>query len=235
MANIEEIMKRVRKPPTLQNWVRLNHRRRDDTTQSIARFVLARPRHALAKIYTLIADYVTFGISKETVAKGLEEIKNPLVRRLGREIIHVVLPWLDRKEIKGIQVFHTLSIPFPIGRGIIVPVKPTFVFQQGKTLNPVFVIGWASMPFTPYQKQLFATIIHRAILTLEGFEGSDAYIVCAPRIRGSKSERHVRSWKVSEVILLDDEDLRAQFDRFGNALDDVVPIILDELSKRGEI
>ncbi len=107
MASVEEIVSRVRKPPSLQNWVRLNHRRRDDTTRSIARFVLARPRHALASIYKLIADYITFGISKETVSKGLDEISNPLVRRLGREILGVVLPWLDKSEIKGIQVFHT--------------------------------------------------------------------------------------------------------------------------------
>lgn len=234
MASVEEIISRVRKPPSLQNWVRLNHRRRDDTTMSIARFVLARPRHALTAIYVLIADYITFGISKETVAKGLEGITNPLVRRLGREILGTVLPWLDKSEIKGIQVFHKLNIPFPIGRGIIVPVKPTFVFQQDRTLNPVFVIGWASMPFSAFQKQLLATIIHNAVMTLEGFQGGDAHIVCAPRIKGSRSERFVRSWKISEITLLSDAELREQFDRFGNALDDVVPIILEELAKRGE-
>jgi len=114
-------------------------------------------------------------------------------------------------------------------------VKPTFVFQHDRNLHPVFVIGWASMPFTRFQQQLFATIIYRALLTLEGFEGSDAHIVCTPRFKGSRSERNVRSWKVSHVPLLTDEELRAQFDRFGNALDDVVPIILEELAKRGEI
>ncbi len=97
-----------------------------------------------------------------------------------------------------------------------------------------FVIEWASIPFNSFQKQLFATIIHKAILTQEGFEGGDAYVVCAPRIKGSRSERYVRSWKVSEITLLSDAELREQFDRFGNALDDVVPIILEELAKRGE-
>jgi hypothetical protein len=235
MADIEQLIAKVRKPPSLQNWVRLNHRRRDETTRRIARFVLAKPRHALANIYTLIADYVTFGVGKEAVVKGLARITNPLVRRLGREIVSALLPWLDKEDIKGIEVFHRLNVPFPIGRGILVPVKPTFVFQHGRSLTPVFVIGWASMPFSDYQKQLFATIIHRAILTLEGFEGSDAHIVCVPRIKGSRSERYVRPWKVSDVALLSDEDLRAQFDRFGNALDDAVPIVLEELARRGDI
>jgi hypothetical protein len=171
----------------------------------------------------------------QDVAKGLGRITNPLIQKLGREIISVLLPWLDKNEIKGIAVFHNLSVPYPIGRGILVPVKPTFVFQQGRSLTPVFVIGWASMPFSDYQKQLLGTIIHRALLTLEGFEGSDAHIVCVPRIKGSRAERTIRSWKVSEVPLLTDDELRAQFDRFGNALDDAVPIVLEELSRRGEL
>lgn len=234
MPSVEEQVSKVRKPPSLQNWVRLNERRRDDTSRNIARFVLSKPRHALVKIYGLVADYVTFGISKDTVAKAIDRIANPLVRRLGREIVSALLPWLDTQKIKGIEVFHNLNIPFPIGRGIIVPVKPTFVFQDGDKLTPVFVIGWASMPFSGFQKQLFATVIHNAILTLEGFEGSDAHVICVPRIKGSGSERIVRAWKVSEIPLLTDDELRAQFDRFGNALDDAVPIILAELARRGE-
>jgi hypothetical protein len=235
MVNIEELISKVRKPPSLHNWVRLNHRRRDETSRNIAKFVLGKPRHALAKIYTLVADYITYGLSKEAVAKGLQGIKNPLVRKLGHEILGALLPWLDKREIRGIEVFHNLQVPFPIGRGILVPVKPTFVFQRDRSLTPVFIIGWASMPFSDFQKSLLATIIHQAILTLEGFEGSDAYIVCVPRIKGSRTERHIRFWKVSEVPLLSEEELKAQFDRFGNALDDAVPLVLEELSRRGEL
>ena len=233
--DVEQLIAKVRKPPTLQNWARLNHRRRDETTRSIAKFVLGKPRHALAKVYSIIADYITFGISKSDVDRGLQKIANPLVRRLGREIIQVILPWLDKVELKGIEVFHNLFVPYPIGRGILVPVKPTFVFQHERKLIPVFVIGWASMPFDDFQKQLLGTIIRHAILTLEGFEGSDAHIVCVPRIKGSRSERYIRHWKVSDLSPLSDEELREQFDRFGNALDDAVPIVLEELARRGEL
>lgn len=233
--NVEDLITKVRKPPSLQNWVRLNHRRRDDTVRSITAFVLGRPRHALVKIYGLVADYVTFGVSKSDILKGLQNVTNPLVRKLGREILGVLLPWLDNAEIKGIQVFHEFSVPFPIGRGILVPVKPTFVFQFEGKLVPVFVIGWASMPFTEFQKRLLGTIIRQAILTLEGFEDSDAHIVCVPRLKGSHSERWVRPWKVSDLPPLSEEELREQFDRFGNALDDAVPVILEELARRGEL
>lgn len=235
MIDLETVLSKVRKPPSLQNWVRLNDRRRDETARRIATFILGKPRHALFQIYGVVANYVTFGLSKQTAAKALLGIKNPLVQRLGREILSALLPWLDGAAIRGVQVFHDLAVPFPIGRGVSVPVKPTFVFLDEGKLTPVFVIGWTSVPFTEFQKSLLGTVIQEALLTLEGFEASDALIVCVPRIRGSKSERYVRHWRVSEVPLLTPEQLRAQFDRFGNALDDAVPMVLEELARRGEL
>lgn len=234
MTSAAEKIAQVRRPPSLPNWVRLNHRRRDETARNITRFVLGKPRHALAQIYTIAADYVTFRLPLAGVQLALSKIKNPLVAKLGKEILSVLVPWLDEQQINGISVFHQANYPYPIGRGIIVPVKPTFVFLEDEKLMPVFVIDSASMPFSDFQKQLLATIIHRAILTQEGYEGSDAHVVCVPRIKGSSSERWVRPWKVSQMPLLTDEQLLAQFDCFGNALDDAVPVILEELAKRGE-
>ena len=234
MASASEKIAQVRKPPSLPNWVRLNHRRRDETARRITRFVLSKPRHALSQVYSIAADYVTLRISMPDVLTALTKIRNPLVARLGKEILSVLLPWLDKQKIEGLQVFHNANYSYPIGRGIVVPVKPTFVFLDDGRLTPVFVIGWSSMPFSDYQKKLLATIIHRAVLTQEGYEDSDAYVICVPRIQGSRSERWVRPWRVSQVPLLTDEQLAAQFDCFGNALDDAVPVILEELARRGD-
>lgn len=77
-------------------------------------------------------------------------------------------------------------------------------------------------------------MIQRAILTQEGFEGSDALIVFVPRHKFSKTQRDVRELWVSKVNLLSEDELRKQFDCYGNALDDAVPIIFSELAARGE-
>lgn len=236
MRSIEQRIDQIRRPPSLPNWVRLNDRRRDETAKRITRFVLGKPRHALTKIYGIIADYVTFGISRQTADRALDEgIANDRVRALGSEILEALLPWIDAHGIKGIQVFHEMAARFPIGRGIVVPVKPTFVFLDNGSLTPVFVIGWTSFPFSDFQRQLLATLIHRAILTQEGFESSDALVICVPRVTSGLPERRVRAWRVSERTLLTDDELQAQFDQFGNALDDSVPLILEELARRGEL
>ncbi len=232
--SVEQKIAQIKRPPSLPNWVRLNDPRRDETTRKIARFVLGKPRHALAKIYQLVADKVTFGLPDATVFHALRMIGNERVEALGEEILEALLPWLDEHDFKGIQVFHDMVAPFPIGRGIVVPIKPTFVTLQHGKLTPVFVIGWTKMPFSDFHKRLFASLVHRAILTQEDFVGSDALVICVPRIQPGHPQRRVRHWWVNDRAMLSDQELATQFDRFGNALDDAVPIILAELSRRGE-
>ena len=77
-------------------------------------------------------------------------------------------------------------------------------------------------------------MIQRVILTQEDFEGSDALVLFTPRIKFSKSAREVREMWVNKAWLLSEDELRAQFDCYGNALDDAVPIVLREMAARGE-
>lgn len=234
MKSAEQKIAEIRKPPSLANWVRLNERRRDDTARKIFRFVVSKPKHALSQVYSLIADYITFKLTLEDVQKGIDRIGNPLVRKLGREIVTVLLPWLDEQGFEGIEVYHNFNAPFPIGRNIVVPVRPTFICLDNGILTPVFVIGWSSFPFEDFHKRLFCAIVRRAILSLEGFEQSDALVLFVPRHKGSKSERYVRPIWVSTIADMTEYDLRDQFERFGDGLDDAIPMILDELARRGE-
>lgn len=230
----QQRVEEMRRPPSLPNWVRLNHQRRDETARRITKFVLAKPRHALGQIYRLIADYATLGITAATVRGGIDLLMDPLVRKLGHEIATALIPWLDKHDIKGIQAFDGMVERFPIGRKIVIPVRPTFVCVRDGKLVPVFIVGWSSVPLTDFQQRLLATMIHRSILTQEDFEGSDALILFVPRHKFSKSSREVRERWVSKSWLLSDEELRRQFDCYGNALDDAVPVIMRELAARGE-
>jgi hypothetical protein len=230
----EQRVEEMRRPPSLANWVRLNDRRQDETARRITRFVLAKPRYALAQVYRIISDYVTLGVSAATSRKSLDLILNPLVRKLGHEIATALIPWLDKHDIKGIRAFDGMVERFPIGRKIMVPVRPTFVYLREGKLVPVFVVGWSSNPLSGYQKRLLATMVQRTLLTQEDFYGSDALILFTPRQKYSKTAREVREMWVNKTWVLSDEELRAQFDCYGNALDEAIPVILRELAARGE-
>ncbi len=234
MKSPEQRVAEIRRPPTLANWVRLNAQSRDDTKLAIVKFAITKPTIDLSPIGKIIGDFVTMATTVLNVRKAINRLADARVAKLGREIIEVLLPWLGQENISGIRAFDSWSVPYPIGRGIIIPVKPTFTFNRSGKLTPVFLICWATMPFTGFQLQLLSTIIRRAILSQEGFEGSDALVLFVPRHKFSKSERWVRPMWVSKMGALTDRELLEQFDRFGNALDDAVPIILNELARRGE-
>lgn len=224
----------MRRPPSLANWVRLNNRRRDETALRISRFVLSKPRHALAQVYRFLADYVTLGISAATVRSSIDNLTNPLVRRLGHEIATALLPWFAKHGIEGVQAFDGMVERYPIGRNISIPVRPTFVYLKDGMLTPVFIVGWSSNPLTGYQKRLMATMIQQAILTQEDFEGSDALVLFTPRQKYSETARDVGEMWVSNCWLLTDEQLRKQFDCYGNALDDAIQIVAKVLNPDGK-
>ena len=231
----QERIDEMRRPPSLANWVRLNARRQDDTTTRIARFVLTKPRHALGQVYRLLGDYVTLGVPATNIRAGIDLITDPLVQRLGQEIATALIPWFDKHGIKGLPAFEGTFERYPIGRNVSIPVRPTFVYMCDGKPTPVFIIGWtAPNALTSYQKQLLATMIHKTLLTQEDFLGSDSLVLFTPRHKYSKTARDVREMWVSKTYLLSDEQLRAQFRCYGDALDDALVVVLKILEGKGE-
>ncbi|MEE4350914.1 MAG: hypothetical protein V2J26_11860 [Pacificimonas sp.] len=233
--DVDKRFKKVRTPPSLPNWVLLNHSRRYDTSRSIARFVLGSPKFNLFPILAFIIDFVTLQVPKADVMSAVRSLKNSKVRTLGEEVLEAVLPWLEAENIRGLRVFQNFKVMYPIGRGVFVPVVPTFTFNDAGKLTFVFVIPWAEVRFNRYQKRLLLTLIHEAILTQEDFLDADALVLFTPRHKLDKKTRFVKRLRMGDVQFLTREQLVEQFDRFGNALDDAVPIVLQELARRGEI
>lgn len=219
MKTSAQAIEKLRRPPTVPNWVRYMHTRTDDSADAMVKFVLTGPRHSLQQVYGLISDMACLQISLESALLGLNVIKSPLVRRLGREVLIAFNAHNRVRKYDGIKTLNGFEVRYPLGRGISVPVKPTFVIVEEGGLTPVFVIGWASLPFTDFQKCLLSTIIQNALLTLTDFAGRDAEIVCLPRAKYSKSERMPRAWKVSNYRPFTAVELAGHLDRYGNALD----------------
>lgn len=94
---------------------------------------------------------------------------------------------------------------------------------------PYFVICWAEIGLTHYQRRILTTVIGDAILTLEEFQESEAVIVCVPRHSFSRTERHVVEWNLSDYPPLDDGEKAELFERYGNALAEAERMILENL------
>jgi hypothetical protein len=225
MNKIEEVIRRLRRPPSVANWVRHNFKRSDRTRRGLLNFAKAPPLYSLSDIYGICGAIVTDQLSFHQAMRCLEGVKDKRAKEAGKEIVPLFHKFAQEAQLDGLAAFKGFSSPYPIGRAnnetLSIPVTPTFTILNEGKLVPVFVIGWASMPLNDYQKRLLSTIIHDAILTQQDFIGSDALIVCTPRNKRTKA-RDLMTWKATEYADLSQDELQEQFSRYRSALEEVI-------------
>lgn len=229
MTNPQKLIDKLRKPPAAHNWVKHILPRRDDTATKLAKFALYPPRTSLIATTAICTQVVVDGISLEQALKCVDGIKDPASRLRARWITKAFYAYAREKGLSGLQVFRDMVEFFPVSAGVRVPVKPTFVLNEGGKLVPYFLICWTKMDLSPHQKSLLSTLITEAILTLEEFEGSDAVVICTPVAPQCKKERTILTWRTSDYPPLDEDEMERVFDRYSNALDDAERIIIESL------
>jgi hypothetical protein len=230
MKTAAKAIEKLHRPPSAHNWAKNIRPRRDDTAFALHNFALYGPTISLQPIVQIIKQVAVDGLDLEQALKCLQKIKDPRVRVYGDQILRVLVPFALERGWRGIEVFADLVEYYPVAAGVRVPVRPTFVLNVDGKLVPYFVICWAKMDLTPYQKRILATLISEAILSLEEFEGCEAVIVCTPRHRFSRTERTVIEWSSSNHQILDDGEKQILFDRYAGALADAERMIIDSLS-----
>lgn len=230
MNDPTKVISKLKKPPAVINWVKNIRPRTDDTATSLANFALNPPHHSLQPVYNVIRQIVVDGISDEQAYKCLSKIKDEKVRAYGRQILSVLLPHIRENNWRGVEIYSGMTEYYPVGANVDVPVRPTFVINDGKKLIPYFIVGWASVGLTHYQKSILSSIISESIMTLEEFQGSECYIVCVPRYKFSKTERYVTQWEIGAHALLTKDERDSLFERYSNALGIAEKIIFERLS-----
>lgn len=229
MITPEKALKKLRKPPAVHNWVRNIHRRRDDTARSLFEMAINGPRHSLRSVNDIIRSVVVDGIEDEQAFKCAARIANSRVRGYAQEILTAILPYIRHQKLTGVEVFKDIVEYFRAAANVNVPIRPTFVINDGERVIPYFVICWARIGLTDYQKRLLSTLITESILSLEEFEGSDAVILCVPRHDFSKTERYVIEWRTSMHRLLTGNEKVELFERYNGALLDAEEMIINNL------
>lgn len=230
MDELTKIEAKLKRPPSAANWVRYNHITQKDTTRAIAQFALGFPRSALFKIYRILADMVVWHTPLDQALKAVALIENPQTAQLGSEIVNAFSAYNEQAKLDGLEIFADTEGLFRVSRDVTVPVRPTFVILKEGRPTPVFFIGWTSLPFSTHHKRLLTTIIEDAILSFGDFIGSEAEIICAPRI--GKRARKIISWSTSDFHRLYPEELTAQLDRFSTGLVEALPVVKAELQRR---
>ena len=229
MSSVSKIIDKLRKPPAVHNWVKNIRLRRDDTAFALHNFATNPPRTSLLSAVAICTQIVVDGISLEQAIACTSSIKDPGSRERAKWIARTFHPYAVAAGWRGIQVFRDMQEFYPVSAGVRVPVKPTFVINDNGRLVPYFLICWAKLDLTHYQRRILSTLITEAILSLEEFEGSEAHVVCTPLAPYSKLERTVKTWRVSEYEPLGDTEKQSLFDRYAGALDDAERMIIESI------
>ena len=227
--SLPKLLEKLRKPPAVHNWVKNIRLRRDETAFALHNFAVNPPRTSLLATVSICIQVVVDRISLEQAIKCAKAIKDPASSERAQWIVKAFHKKASDNGWEGIQVFRDMIEFYPVSAGVRVPVKPSFVINDNGRLVPYFLICWAKMDLSYYQRRVLSTLITEAILSLEEFEGSDAVIVCTPVAPYSKKERSVFSWKVSEVQPLDAEEKQALFDRYAGAMADAEKMLIESL------
>jgi hypothetical protein len=177
----------------------------------------------------IIRQVIVDRIDDDTALKCAAAIKNARTRAYAGQILKAFLPYARERGWQGIQIFKGLAEYYAVAANVDVPVRPTFVINADGKVIPYFVICWAEIGLSHYQRRILTTVIADAILTLEEFEGSEAVIVCVPRHAFSKTERHVLEWNLSDYPPLSVIEKAELFERYGNALAEAERMILENL------
>lgn len=183
MSESDDLIRKLRRPPSVANWVRYNYKRVNDTARALLAFVLGRPRSSLQAVYRIIGDAVHFGRTYEESMRSVAAISSPRTRAMAYEIVPAFFRYNGREKLDGLNVFPGLKENYPVGRNVSIPVEPTFTILKDGQLKPVFVVGWVAVALDDYQKRIMSTIVTESILRLSDFQGSEAIFIFFPASR----------------------------------------------------
>lgn len=199
------------------------------------RLALRPPRNSLRPINRICAQLAVREIDLAEALKKCENYDGYLKMASG-EVIPPFANYLETSQIETTVEFVNERYPFPIGElpngeTNFLRIEPTYFALEGEQVIPTFLLGWAKIPFSTYQKQLISSIIYRAVLTRQDFIGSDGHVLTFQRDKWSNS-RVKGGWRISQYATLSDDELQSQFDRYNRAVREVVDMLdaKDELS-----
>jgi len=218
--------RRLLKLPTVENFARNNRPRTDETILALTNLDKNPPPFSLAPVKKLCAEIALSTIEESELQDRIRKIRHPGAHQAATEIIPEFLKFAADTQLEGVADFDGFKVSYPIGPNpdggtLSIPVAPTFVCFMGEELVPVFLIPWATMVFSDFQKILMSSIINDALLTHQDFIGCDALVLAFPLIPDTR-QRYRMSWGVASYAQMDRERLNHQFLKYGRALTDVL-------------
>jgi hypothetical protein len=211
--------KKIDRPPYVHNWVRFNHPDEHSTTKAILSFLSGSPQISYAAGQPIIRDRIALKLNRETALKAALSKGHQKSRPYVAEYVNAFYDYDEVRNYSGLPAYDQYVAPFNLSRDTKVPVKPLIVISEFGVLKPIFIVGWATMPLSLFQRRLLMTVLEDAVFSLTDFQSSPGEFVCFPRANGTNSgSRYAEVWKRGDFTLLSDSELRDQAELYLRAV-----------------
>ncbi len=178
--DVQKLLKRLDRPPSAINFVKLLGATPEETAQLIVKFVLSKIRWTYQTGYTAIRDHIELQVTPDNLKKMVTEKGAPLGRQRNLTLLDAFLDHdAKRQYAKGSSIGFDRSF-YQIGQNLRVPVSPlTVIREEGKFLA-LFVCGWSRPNLGNLQHRCLWTMIEDAFLSLSDFENESAEMCFFP-------------------------------------------------------
>lgn len=227
MAGFDSVKRKVMRPPSAQNWTRLNaFGDLEKTTMLIAKFALGIPAFNYIPGVGACKHKVELGLDLDTAVKSVRRSGAPAGRGSNESLVRAFYEYDEERQYGAGGFAESFDDgAFRVSRQVRVPTKPTFTIRQSGLLCPVLLCGWQDFPFDETHTRLCMTVLELGLFSFADYRRSPAEVVLFP-LEGQGNER-CRAPQVirrGDYQSLPEKQLREQSELYVEAQTAALPI-----------
>lgn len=208
------LLRKLDRPPSGHNWVRLVHDDPVRTAKAILAFLLGIPPFTYLGAYRAAKDKIEWSISDEAAIRVALAKCSPIGRPHNEALIQAFLRFARGRNYATQNPIGYEPGAFRVAKGIVVPVSPLSIIRENKKFVPIFMCGWSTLPLTLMQRRLLMTVYEDSFLSLTDYQQSPAEMLFFPRIDASTKERESEVWHRGDYDLLSQRELNESVEVF---------------------
>lgn len=228
MSTFDQIKRKVTRPPSAQNWVRLNaFGDLAKTTKLIANFALSIPAFNYVAGVGACKHKVELGLDLDTAIKSVRGAGAPAGRESNESLVRAFYRYDESRRYGADGWAESFDDgAFRVSRQVRVPTQPSFTERKSGLLIPISVCGWQEIPFENIQLRLFMTVLEIGLYSYADYRKSPAEVVMFPMTGvGADRQREALIIRRGDYAIMSERQLREQSELYVQAQADALPIV----------
>lgn len=227
MTSFDQVKRKVMRPPSAQNWTRLNaFGDLEKTTKLIADFAVGIPPFNYQTGIGACKHKVELGLDIDTAVKSVRHHGAPAGRKSNESLVRAFFAYDELHNYGADGYAESFEDgAFRVSREVRVPTKPSFTIRRSGLLMPVLVCGWQDFPFDLTHTRLFMTVLEMGLFSFADYRRSPAEVLLFPmRVDGKERCRQPLVIRRGDYELLPEKILREQSELYLKAQASALPI-----------